>query len=125
MTALISLAMTLAAVAVGSNSELQQATLPHGGLWFANHVRSERSSDAKSLLMDEPSCQEDIKRLCGGIPPGTDDLAVLECIQTYKVNYFSPLEILFCQFLNDKIIGLKSNFFIYYISIFSLMMVLR
>lgn len=91
MTALISLAMMLAAVAVGSTSESQQVTLPNRGLWFANHVRSERSSDAKSLLMDEPSCQEDIKRLCGGIPPGTDDLAVLECIQTFKVNIVDPL----------------------------------
>lgn len=91
MTALISLAITLAAVAVGSNSEFQQVTaLPNGGLWFANHVRNERSSDAKSLLMDEPSCEVDIKRLCGGIPPGTDDLAVLECIQTFKVNNFPP-----------------------------------
>jgi len=87
MYAVISLALTLSALAVGSTGETERVALSRGELWFLNHVRSKRSLDSKAKLIDEPTCQEDIKRLCGGLPPGTDDLAVLECIQTFKVNF--------------------------------------
>ncbi|XP_065332192.1 Golgi apparatus protein 1 [Cloeon dipterum] len=52
--------------------------------WLPNHhVLQKRSLDTKKLI-DEESCADDIKRICGVLPPGTDDLTVLECIQTYK-----------------------------------------
>lgn len=44
-------------------------------------------SGRDTKLIDEPGCSDDIKRLCGALPPDSDDLTVLECIQTFKVKF--------------------------------------
>jgi hypothetical protein len=40
----------------------------------------------KPRLIEESDCVVDFKRLCGNLKPTSDDLEVLECIQSYKVS---------------------------------------
>jgi uncharacterized membrane protein YkgB len=55
------------------------------GKQASNYVLKERN------LIDEDECRGDIKRLCGTLPAESDDLTVLECIQTLKVTFFALL----------------------------------
>jgi len=47
--------------------------------------RTKRSA-TKPRLIEEKDCAVDFKRLCGNLNPTSDDLDVLECIQSYKVS---------------------------------------
>jgi hypothetical protein len=47
--------------------------------------RSKRNTPGKNLI-EEKDCTDDIKRLCGTLPVNSDDLFVLECIQSFKVS---------------------------------------
>jgi hypothetical protein len=47
--------------------------------------RSKRNS-TRIRLIEEKYCKEEIKRLCGNLPPNSDDLFVLECVQSFKVS---------------------------------------
>lgn len=47
--------------------------------------RTKRSA-AKPRLIEEKDCAVDFKRLCGNLKSTSDDLDVLECIQSYKVS---------------------------------------
>jgi len=47
--------------------------------------RTKRSA-TKPKLIEEKDCAVDFKRLCGNLNPTSDDLDVLECIQSYKVS---------------------------------------
>jgi hypothetical protein len=47
--------------------------------------RSKRNTSKKKLI-EERDCTEEIKRLCGTLPRNSDDLFVLECIQSFKVS---------------------------------------
>jgi hypothetical protein len=48
-------------------------------------VRNKRSAPRKRLI-EENDCTEEIKRLCGNLPSNSDDLFVLECVQSFKVS---------------------------------------
>jgi hypothetical protein len=50
--------------------------------------RAKRSA-TKVRLIEEKDCAEEIKRLCGNLPSNSDDLLVLECIQSFKVSVTS------------------------------------
>ena len=45
-----------------------------------------KRSPTKPRLIEEKDCAEEIKRLCGNLPSNSDDLLVLECIQSFKVS---------------------------------------
>jgi hypothetical protein len=47
--------------------------------------RTKRSA-TKRRLIEENDCALDFKRLCGNLQPSSNDLDVLECIQSYKVS---------------------------------------
>lgn len=47
--------------------------------------RTKRSA-TKRKLIEEKDCAVDFKRLCGNLKPTSNDLDVLECIQSYKVS---------------------------------------
>ena len=47
--------------------------------------RTKRSA-AKPRLIEEKDCAEEIKRFCGNLKSTSDDLDVLECIQSFKVS---------------------------------------
>jgi hypothetical protein len=47
--------------------------------------RNKRSAPRKRLI-EENDCAEEIKRLCGNLPSNSDDLFVLECVQSFKVS---------------------------------------
>lgn len=77
-----------------SSQNTVEKGLPLTWLYEDNHsfIRKRRSSDLKlersdKKLIDETACLLDVKRLCGALPPESDDLTVLECIQTFKVQY--------------------------------------
>jgi len=50
-----------------------------------NVSRTKRSPTDRRLI-EEKDCALDFKRLCGNLKPTSDDLDVLECIQSYKVS---------------------------------------
>ncbi|XP_063230835.1 Golgi apparatus protein 1 [Bacillus rossius redtenbacheri] len=50
-----------------------------------------RNEVSKTKLINESECIADIKRLCGTLPPNSDDLFVLECIQSFKANELSSI----------------------------------
>ncbi|GLH04957.1 Golgi apparatus protein 1 [Gryllus bimaculatus] len=57
-----------------------------------NDNRSKRNPlPVTGLLIDEIDCHEDIRRLCDSLPPGSSDLYVLECIQSFKVAEVSAI----------------------------------
>jgi hypothetical protein len=43
-------------------------------------------SATKPRLIEETDCAVEFKRLCGNLKSSSDDLEVLECIQSYKVS---------------------------------------
>jgi hypothetical protein len=45
-----------------------------------------KRSPARKRLIEEDDCMGEIKRLCGNLPPNSDDLFVLECVQSFKVS---------------------------------------
>jgi hypothetical protein len=45
-----------------------------------------KQTATKPKLIEEKDCAEGIRRLCGNLQPTSDDLDVLECIQSYKVS---------------------------------------
>lgn len=45
-------------------------------------------SGARISLIHNPKCRDDLKRLCTSLNINSDDLSVLECIETAKVGYF-------------------------------------
>lgn len=47
--------------------------------------RTKRSA-TKPRLIEETDCALDFKKLCGNLKSSSDDLDVLECIQSYKVS---------------------------------------
>jgi hypothetical protein len=47
--------------------------------------RNKRNTPRKKLI-EEQDCTDEIKRLCGTLPASSDDLFVLECIQSFKVS---------------------------------------
>nr|CAD7455671.1 unnamed protein product [Timema tahoe] len=54
---------------------------------FLHKSRNRRETPIlKKALIDEIECLPDIKRLCGTLPPNSDDLFVLECVQSFKGN---------------------------------------
>ncbi|GFG30167.1 hypothetical protein Cfor_10154 [Coptotermes formosanus] len=52
--------------------------------------RAKRSA-TKVRLIEEKDCAEEIKRLCGNLPSNSDDLLVLECIQSFKENQLTNI----------------------------------
>lgn len=44
----------------------------------------------ETLLLESPSCPQ-LKNLCSNLLPGTDDLMVLECIQTFQTSQFESI----------------------------------
>ncbi|KAJ4442010.1 hypothetical protein ANN_11874 [Periplaneta americana] len=55
------------------------------------NIRNKRGVIRKKLI-EEADCTNDIKRLCGQLPPNSDDLFVLECVQSFKANQLSSIE---------------------------------
>lgn len=53
-------------------------------------TRNKRASVsvARMSLIHNPKCRDDLKRLCTSLNINSDDLSVLECIETAKVGYF-------------------------------------
>lgn len=51
-------------------------------------IPNEKNNEAKYIIKNV-KCQENIKRLCGPIDNNNDDLFILECAQTFKVNNYS------------------------------------
>jgi hypothetical protein len=47
--------------------------------------RNKRSTPRKRLI-EENDCAAEIKGLCGNLPSNSDDLFVLECVQSFKVS---------------------------------------
>lgn len=77
-------------IALGRDS----ATTRNGRQWnnFSDNVnvndtenRNKRSAPRKRLI-DENDCVKEIQGLCGNLPSDSDDLFVLECIQSFKVS---------------------------------------
>jgi hypothetical protein len=47
--------------------------------------RNKRSAHRKSLIAED-DCTAEIKRLCGNLPSDSEDLFILECVQSFKVS---------------------------------------
>jgi len=67
-----------------SGNERQWSNLNYGVNMKGAENRSKRSTPRKKIL-DEEDCME-IKRFCGNLPPNSDDVIVLECVQSFKVS---------------------------------------
>lgn len=52
--------------------------------------RNKRSALRKRLI-EEDDCTAEIKRLCGNLPSNSDDLFVLECVQSFKENQLTNI----------------------------------
>lgn len=49
--------------------------------------RNKRNAPSpRKRLIEENDCEAEIKGLCGNLPSNSDDLFVLECIQSFKVS---------------------------------------
>ncbi|PSN56256.1 Golgi apparatus protein 1 [Blattella germanica] len=75
------------------NDELSSNVLPNYYFQEAE-IRSKRSpiSKLRKRLIDEDDCRDEIKKLCGTLSPTSDDLSVLECIQSFKANQLSSID---------------------------------
>lgn len=52
---------------------------------LSSHFLNKRAV-TKVTLMINPNCRSDLRRLCTNLDSNSDDLSVLECIQTAKVS---------------------------------------
>jgi len=68
----------------GSGYERQRSNL-NDVLNMRDGSRTKRRA-TKLRLIEENDCAVDFKRLCGNLKSTSDDLDVLECIQSYKVS---------------------------------------
>jgi len=68
----------------GSGNERHWSNL-NAVLNMRDGSRTKRSAP-KTRLIEEKDCAVDFKRLCGNLKSTSDDLDVLECIQSYKVS---------------------------------------
>ena len=69
----------------GSGYDRQQSNLNYIANVRDEGNRSKRSA-TRARLIEEKDCAEEIKRLCGNLLTNSDDLFVLECIQSFKVS---------------------------------------
>jgi hypothetical protein len=58
----------------------------NGNVNVKNTENRNKRSSIKKKLIEENDCTLEIKRLCGNLPPNSDDLFVLECVQSFKVS---------------------------------------
>lgn len=54
---------------------------------IGTRIKRASVSGARISLIHNPKCRDDLKRLCTSLNINSDDLSVLECIETAKVRY--------------------------------------
>lgn len=58
---------------------------------IGTRIKRASVSGARISLIHNPKCRDDLKRLCTSLNINSDDLSVLECIETAKVRYVRRL----------------------------------
>jgi hypothetical protein len=58
----------------------------NGNAYVNNTGNRSKRNSTRIKLIEEKECKVEIKRLCGNLPPNSDDLFVLECVQSFKVS---------------------------------------
>ena len=62
----------------------------------------------QTFLLESPLCPQ-LKNLCSNLLPGTDDLIVLECIQTFQTSQFESINNECQNIIHSRIMDLITN----------------